>query len=323
LHLSGKGVKISIINAAEEAEMKKIGVTIFIILMLFFSGWAEAEPEIKIFVSIPPQAWIVGQVGGDLVQVSVLVGPGQSPATYEPTPRQMARLSEADVYFRIGVPFEKAWIDKIRHNNPDLKIVDLRQGIQLRQMESHRHEGHGHHEAHGGQEGHEHSGEHREGKDPHIWLDPLNAKRMAETVCQTLVEILPSQKQLFQTHLEKAQAELESVHQKVSELLAPFQGRKFMVFHPAWGYFADRYGLEQVAVEIEGKEPSARELVRVSEQAKAEGLDFIVVQKQFSTKTARMVADSIGGEVLQLDPLSEDYAENLIHIADTLSKELK
>jgi zinc transport system substrate-binding protein len=279
----------------------------FCFALLSYPSFGE---PISVFTSILPSSYLVERIGGDAVQVSTLVEPGQSPETYEPTPRQMALLSGSQLYFRIGVPFENVWMDKIASMNPKKKVVDLRQGIALREIEGHRQE---EGEAPSLEAGHE---EH--GKDPHLWLSLRNASIMAETIAGALEQCTPELKEQFQKNLTGLLAEMKQADDDVQRLLAPFQGRRFMVFHPAWGYFADDYGLEQIPIEIEGKSPNARALARMIDQAKAENVRVIFVQKQFSTVSAEAVAKAIGGKVVAMDPLSPDYVNNFRRIAQTL-----
>ena len=259
-----------------------------------------AEPTGKplVFVSILPQAEFVQRVGGERVDVAVLLPPGQSPATYEPSPRQMTKLGRAQVYFRIGVPFERALLRKIASAMPKLNIVDTSQGIKLRRMAA----------------GHDH--EHGAGAaDPHTWLDPKLVKIQAGTIAHALTALAPAHAAEFERNLQSFQAELDRLDAKIAATLAPLRGRELFVFHPAYGYFADAYGLKQVAVELEGKEPSARALGALIERAKARGVKVMFVQPQFSSKAAATVARAIGGAVVPMDPLARDYESNLESMA--------
>lgn len=294
--------------------MRAALIPMFFILtfsIMLFSRASFAAP-LSVFTSVLPSSYLVERIGGEAVQVSTLVEPGQSPETYEPTPRQMALLSGSQLYFRIGVPFENVWMDRIASMNPKMKVVDLRQGIALREIDGHRHEE--------GEESSLEAGHEEHGKDPHLWLSLRNASIMAKTIAGALEQCTPELKEQFQKNLTDLLAELKRVDDDVQRLLAPLQGRRFMVFHPAWGYFADDYGLEQVPIEIEGKSPNARALTRMIEQAKAENVRVIFVQKQFSTVSAEAVAKAIGGKVVAMDPLSPDYVINFRRIAQTLAE---
>jgi zinc transport system substrate-binding protein len=289
--------------------------------------------KIRAFVSILPQAYFVERVGGNRVQVSVMVGPGQSPHTYEATPRQMAELSEARLYFRIGVDFENVWMERVSKINPDMRVIDTRRGIELRPMKIHHHheEAHNDHEAkhhkHHRQDHHTaHESHHHEGtgmKDPHIWLSMRLVKIQAKTICEVLTEEDPSHRAYYEANLKAFQHDLGQLDREIARSLKDIKSRKFMVFHPAWGYFAHDYGLEQIPIEMEGKEPTAKDLIHAIEEAKEEGIKIIFVQKQFSKASAETVARAIGGRVVQIDPLARDYLSNMRQVADALVEALR
>lgn len=278
--------------------MKRIvRVSISIVLMLSLAGLVGAEEKkISAFVSILPQAEFVERVGGPHVDVQVLVGPGQSPATYEPGPQQMARLGEARVLFRIGTPFEKGFIDRVAGLYKDLEVVDTRRGVPLRYFER----------------------KGREVPDPHIWLDPSLVSIQAANICESLSRLLPEKRPVFEKNLASFQEDLSKVDRRIAKVLAPLKGSKFYVFHPAFGYFGDRYGLTQVAVEIEGKEPTPRQLAGLIQQAKDDGVKVIFVQPQYAKKHAETIAGEIGGAVVPINPLPRNYLENLENIAELL-----
>jgi len=267
----------------------------------------ESTGKPTVVVSIVPQAWLVDQVGGDHFDVSVLVRPGESPATYQPTDAQISHVMRAAVYFRIGVPFENGpWFDAIRASKR-LKIVDIREGVPLRKMAWHAH-------------GHRHDHDHHAGNDPHIWLSPRLLKIQARTVTKTLQELAPAHGKDFAANLKRLESRLDEVDNTIRSQLAPFGDKTFFVFHPAWGYFADDYGLRQVAIEIEGKEPSDRELTRLQQEARANGVRVLFVQPQISSRTAERVAAAIGGTVKKLDPLAADVSAGLQRAAAALAQ---
>lgn len=259
-------------------------------------------------VSILPQAEFLRRIGGSHIQPIVLVGPGQSPATFDPTLKQMTGLARARLYFRIGVAFEGRLVAKIQETYPDLQIIDTRQGIELRSIE----EG-------DDPEHHHHAGE----PDPHIWLNPRLVKTQSRTICDALKLADPDHAADFERNLGAFEADLDAVDARIAKRLAPVKGREFFVFHPAFGYFGDAYGLRQVAVEIGGKEPTARQLSALIERARKQNVKLILVQRQFATAGARAVADAIGGAVLVVDPLAEDYLDNLWRIASTIAELLE
>jgi zinc transport system substrate-binding protein len=243
-------------------------------------------------VSILPQAYFVERVGGEHVTTEVLVQPGHSPATYEPTPKQMVALAESQIFFRIGVPFENVLIPKIQANAPTLKVVDTRQGITLL------------------------------GRDPHIWLDPTLVAVQAGTIAEALAGLDPNRQAVYRQNLMAFQADLERLDSRIAAALAPVRGQEFFVFHPAYGYFAKRYGLTQVPIEVEGKEPSARQLAEVIERAKRQNVRVIFVQPQFSVQSAEAVAKAIGGAVVALDPLPRNYLAELDGLARKIQEGL-
>ncbi len=292
------------------------------------TGGANTRSRLHVFVSILPQAYFVERVGGDRVVTDVLVGPGQSPATYCPSPRQMAALERADVYFTIGVPFEQTLMRKIRASLPELRVVDSRRGVTLRWMapaDHHDHaepgagtSAHGDEQASGGGASSGPAGT----PDPHVWLDPQRVKIIAQNMCEALCSLDPAGATTYRRNLAAFQGDLDLLTARIRALLAPFRGRAFYVFHPAYGYFADAFGLRQVAVEVEGKRPSPRRLERLIEQARADRVRVVVVQPQFATGTAEVIAREIGGEVVPIDPLARDYVKNLDAMAAKIAQAL-
>jgi len=272
--------------------------------------------KLKVVVSILPQAYFVERVGGDRVEVEVLVGPGQSPHSYELTPRQLEALSQAQVCFRIGIDFEETLVPRIERLFRQIRVVDTRVGVPLRgytPQEEHAELDHGEHH---GPTGRHPSPTTRVGRpDPHIWLSPPLVKIQARTICSTLCELDPEHADQYRKNLAEFEADLDRVHARIVDALAPLRGQAIFVYHPAFGYFADTYGLRQIPVEIEGKEPTAKQLASLIERARAAGAKVIFVQPQFPKKAAEAVAEAIGGVVVPLDDLSRDYLRNLEEIA--------
>ena len=271
------------------------------LLLLFFSLQALAGDKPLVVVSVLPQKTFVENVAGDLVQIEVMVGKGFNPATYQPSPRQIARLSKAVLYVRAGMPFEQSWLPRFTTVNRSMKILDMREGLEL--LPAHTHHGHGHHD-------HEF--------DPHIWTDPKLVKLHAQKLRDALGELFPNSKALLNENHDKFTARLDTLDQELKTTLAPLKGRSFLVYHPAWSYFAQRYGLHQIAVEQEGKEPNPRSLAKLIEQAKQAGIRTILVQPQHSSATARVLADAIGARIVQVDPLEEDIFSALPKLAAAL-----
>ena len=316
--------------------MKYNSNTIFLGVIAAFLGLmtGSESPEtgkLRVFVSILPQKFIVERIGRDRVEVSVMTGPGQSPATYEPLPQQMIDLAEAAVYFRIGIPFEQAWMTKIQSINPGMKIIDTRNGITLREMDSFNEIQHiiekGLSSVESQNHDHKHDkkgGSHNHGaKDPHVWLNPESMKIQANTVFETLTGLDKENKAYYKSNLDTLREELDLLNAELERAFVSLTEKKMMVFHPAWGYFADRFGLVQIPIEIEGKEPGPGQLSKIIEFAKNENIRVIFVQSQFSTKSAEVMAKEINGAVVTIDPLAENYIDNLRNAAKTIIRNIK
>jgi zinc transport system substrate-binding protein len=274
------------------------------------------QTKLTVFVSILPQAFFLDRIGGEHVDIGVFVGEGQSPHTYEPTPRQMAKLASAKAYFAIGVPFEKSVLRKIRQSHKNLVVVETQKGIALRYLAGHDHD-------HGNGRGGEHEAKSHKTPDPHLWMDPKLAKIQARNISDALCRLDPVHKQDYTENLKAFQADLDRVDARISRSLAPFKGRRMYVFHPAFGYFADSYGLVQTPIEIEGKEPGAKQLASLIERAKRDRVKVIFVQPQFSMKSAGIIAKGIGGVVVPMNPLARDYLANLEKIASAVERGLR
>ena len=287
----------------------KTGLFIVVLTQLLFftdNGWTEPIP---VFVSILPQKYFVERIGGEQVKVEVMVNPGESPATFNPNPKKMSLLSQAKLYFSIGVPFETIWIDRIQSIHSNLQFVPL------------------HDEAHdksGTDQGHGHPSRHSHGSsDPHIWTSPAKVKLMAKKIKETLVRAEPQKEKYFEANLRAFHNDLDALDRDIREILARSDNHRFLVFHPAWSYFAEDYGLEQISIEDGGKEPGARTLQKIIEKGKKLGIKVIFVQKQFSLSIAKKIAKMIGATVREMDPLAEDYLENMRLTATAISGALQ
>lgn len=302
----------------------------FLLLWLSLSlpALALAEP-LRVFASVLPIQTFVQKIGGEHVDARVMVRAGFSPHTYDPTPQQISALAGAALYVRTGVPFEKAWMERIRAANPGMALLDARAGISLREVEAHDHDEDGH-EAEHRQASDPHQGEHHahgeereQGLDPHVWTSPRLAIHMAGRIRDKLSELAPEHAAAFTRHHAALVAELEALDAELHRLLDPLPSRKFMVFHPAWGYFADRYHLTQVAIEHEGKAPGARGLAALIDQAKQEKIRVVFVQPQFDRRQAQQVARAINGAVVAVDPLAADYIANMRAVGRQFSQALQ
>lgn len=285
------------------------------------SAASDATP--RVFVGIPPQQYLVDRIGGTHVTTEVLVAPGQSPHSFDATPRQMVALAESRAYFAIGLQFERELITKIRELNPDLTIVDMGRGVPRRPIEGDEDDpasgdtgsepGAAEHGV--SANGHEHGRAAGGLTDPHIWLAPRPLAIEAENAAEALVALDPAHAADYRANLDALLADLNDLDRELAGALAPVRGKTVYVFHPALGYFTDAYGLKQVAVETGGSEPGARDLARLVEAAGRDGVRVIFVQPEFATKSAEAVAREIGGAVVPIDPLAYDVVANLRTVA--------
>jgi zinc transport system substrate-binding protein len=289
----------------------------FACMFLFHCGKENAASSaMPLFVSILPQKSIVEKVGGTFVDVSVMVQPGSSPHSYEPRPVQMTALSKARAYFSIGLEFEKVWLPKFSGLNSAMSIIPMDSGIAKRPLDM----------------GCEHGGNpardrpdyaQHAGFDPHIWLSPELLKKQGMTVCEALCRIDPVHSSMYLANRTSFVSELTVLQDSIRTILnvkdSLQQHKTFMVFHPSWGYFADEFHLRQVAIEIEGKEPSAKQLQMIMETARSAGVRTIFVQPQFSQRSADIIARQLGGRVKIADDLAADVCGNLLAFAKALA----
>ncbi len=292
---------------------------IFLVLLVFSSIVMAKE----VTVSILPQKYFVEKIAKDKIKVNVMVKPGASPATYEPKTSQMKLLSKSDAYFAIDVPFEKVWLDKFKAANKNMIVVDTDEGIEKQEIQAHHHEETNHNEEKKADKEHEEEGHNHEGLDPHIWLDPVLVKIQAKNIYDTLVKIDSVNKEFYTKNYKDFLNELENLNQILNEILKNDQNKAFMVFHPSWGYFAKRYDLKQIAIEIEGKEPKPAQLVELIDEAKENDIKIVFVAPQFSKKGANTISKSIDATVTAIDPLSEDWSNNLIKVAKEIANSYK
>jgi len=267
-----------------------------------------ATDRLRVFVTVEPQAYLVERIGGPHVAVEVLAGAGQDPHTFEPTPRQVLSLAKARLYLHVGMPFESRLVEKISESHAQLTVVDMARGIErhtaTEPCTDHDDADHHHHAA---------------APDPHVWLSPPLAKVLAANAAEALKQTDPEHAEDYEKNLKVLCDELDALHEKIAEMLEPYRGQSFYVFHPALGHFGETYGLTQRAVEFEGKQPTSRQLQALVERAKAEQVRVVFVQPQFDRRTADVFAEMIGGTTVSIDPLAKDVLKNL----DTAAKEIR
>ncbi|MFC2146896.1 metal ABC transporter solute-binding protein, Zn/Mn family, partial [Acidobacteriota bacterium] len=218
-------------------------------------------------------------------------------------------LSLSKLYFRIGhIPFENAWMKNIAANNPHMKIIDTSVGVDLIET---------------GEDEHHRNHHHHTGINPHIWLSPHAVKIQAKHILDAVLEIDKQNREFYKENYRLFLLDIDRLDREIKALLEKCTGKKFMVFHPAWSYFARDYGLEQLPIELEGKAPSPADMKKIIDIARKENIRIIFVQEQFDTNSARAVAAEIGGRVVKIDPLALDWLANMKKIAQTLSDTLK
>ncbi len=257
------------------------------------------EGPTPVFVSIPPLRFIAEKIGGDRVTVTALVRPGANPHTFEPLPDQMAGLSSATLFFLAGDPSELAWRDKVRGSYPGLTFIETGAAVIKRPAD--------------GEE------EHHGGVDPHIWLAPKLLSIQARSMAAVFMTADKPNAAYYKERLDAFTGAMDALDGRIKELLAPYKGRSFIVFHPSWGYFADAYGLKQVPIEMAGKEPGARHLAAVTDIVRREKVSAIFVAPQFPVREAQAIAGATGAKVVTIDPLAEDVEKNLSTVAEALA----
>jgi len=277
---------------------------IALIALLTACGSSKKEASGPVIaVSILPQQYLLKNIVDSLAEVQVLVPPGANPATWEATPSEMRALGDAMIYYRIGhIGFEKAWIEDIMDLNPELKIIDLSSTLELRSMD-YRHGEHSH-----------------TGIDPHTWMTAENMEIMARQIYGDMSMLFPEHKDRIRKNYAALLTEIKQSGRYARETLAAPKGRSFLIFHPSLGYFADAYGLEQIAIEYEGKEPSPAHLKKIVKQAKEKNIHTIFVQKEFDIRNAEIIADEIGAKIVIIDPLSEDWPGAMEKLVNSLNK---
>jgi zinc transport system substrate-binding protein len=288
-----------------------------LIISLHATGVQEETPPdtISIYVSILPQVYFVEKIGGERVKVRELVPAGREPHVFEPGPKQMTELSKTDMYFTIGLPFEKILLPKIRTSFTNLQIVHTEKGITYRQM---KHD----HVSHDDDTDHEDEAE-TGSVDPHIWLGISEVKIQLKNILSALIAFDPHGKAYYESNYALFIQEIDLLYARLKKTLEPLKEKRFFVYHPAFGYFADEFGLEQFPIEIEGKEPGARQLTRIIDMVKKEKVKVIFVQQQFSRRNATIIAEHTGCVVIPIDPLKKEWLENMEEIAAKLEKGLK
>jgi zinc transport system substrate-binding protein len=261
----------------------------------------------NVVVSIAPLQTFVEKIGGDKIETTVMVPEGSSPHTYEPKPSQMKEITQAQIYFAIEVEFEKVWLEKFKNQNKNLIVSDVARDINKSSITEHHED--------------KDEAEHAHGTlDPHIWVDPINVKHIAQNIYTTLSQVDANNSEYYKKNLENYIKEIDALDSQIKEILKDVpKGATFMVFHPAWGYFAKRYQLTQLAVEVEGKAPKMKALIKLIKIAKKEKVHAIFTQPEFSDKSAQLIANNLGISVIKTSPLAKDWSKNLLNLAKAIA----
>ncbi|VAW24069.1 Zinc ABC transporter, substrate-binding protein ZnuA [hydrothermal vent metagenome] len=286
----------------------KMNRNIWLLLMLAFLGSCrpgkKAGEKDVITVSILPQKTFIEKIAGDDFKVNVLIPPGASPATYTLLPAQLKDISRSIAWFRIGhIGFEYSWKDKISQVNRNMRICDLSEGLDLITS--------GKGGNHGGV---------MHGVNPHTWLSPADVKKMAKRIRDVLSELNPDGAQKYQAGYLTFTKEIDRLNMQIKALLKDYKGGTIITFHPSFSYFARDYGLNQVSLEADGKEPTPKHIKEVVDLARAKNIKVIYIQAEFDSSHARLFANEIDGRVVQLSPLDPDWANNLLNMAKIMKE---
>jgi len=283
------------------------------LFLIFILSGTYLFANINVIVSILPQQTFLKAIGGEKVNATLMVQPGNSPHTYEPKPSQMKSVSNADLYLAIDVEFEDVWLPKFQNLNPKMQIIDIAESVpkismhtsEVKSNEKESHDAHAHH---------------HEGDDPHIWTAPHNVKIIAQNIYEALIKVDTKNKTYYLANLKIFLQDIEKTHLEIEKVLSTLkESRTFMVFHPSWGYFAKAYDLKQVAVEVEGKSPTPKALIRIMKEAREEKIHAIFTQPEFSDASAKIIAKELNIPVLKVSSLAPNWSENLLSIAKAIA----
>lgn len=259
-------------------------------------AYGAAEPTV--LVSVAPHKYFVERIANGTVKVQVLVPTGASSHTFEPTPKQMLAASQADIWFMVGEGFEPRLADALKTHNPAMQFVNMREGVDMIRSEGscpHCHDANMH--------------------DMHIWLSPKEAKVQARTIAKALEERYPDHRAEYEQALAAFLVDLDALDAEIRQLFTHPHPHVVMVQHPAYAYFVRDYGLEQLPIEFEGKDPTPKQMTKIVEKARKDRIKKIYTQPQYSSKGARLIANQLGAQVVELDPYSEYYMESMRTIA--------
>lgn len=274
------------------------------LLLSFVLAIPVFSANLTVAVSLQPYSNVVKEIGGNEVQVVAMLPPGADPHTFEPKPASLREFAKATVYFSDGSGMDAAWLPRFKGVNKNVNVISLAQGITWLEEDEHHHEGEVHHDAH-------HDGD--EEMDPHLWTSPVQMMLIAENVCQALMSLDVAHRDLYRKRTDDLKSRLGNLDMELRQSIdkLPANGRSFIVFHPAYGYFARDYGMKQLTVEVDGKEPKPRDLANLVKTGKSNNVHIVFVQPQFSKRAAATLAKELQASILDTDPLSYDYEGNI------------
>ncbi len=284
---------------------------IFLLLITFTliscgSNEKSEESNPALSVSILPQKYFVEQIAGDMFTINVMIPPGASPATYEPSSAQLIALTETDLYMKMGYTgFEISWMEKLISINKTMKVVDLSEGVDLI-MEKHQH----------------HGGDHIGSVDPHIWLSPKNAKIISENILLALSDVYPENEAVFNRNYQTLLTQLDSLDRFIEHEMSGLKKRSFITYHPSLSYFSRDYNLNQYPMELEGKTPSSAYLKELVDLGKSENIEIIFLQMQFDQHNAEVIAKELGAEIVQINPLDPEWYKQMLFICSKITEKL-
>lgn len=285
-----------------------------VLLLLFCLALPSLAADLTVAVSLQPYSSVVHEIGGEQVNVVSMVPAGSDPHTFEPKPASLKEFAKATVYFSDGSGMDAAWLPRFKGVNKNVNVISLSQGISWMEEDEHHH--------HEGEEHHPEGEKDEDELDPHLWTSPVQMMQIAENVCEALMSLDAAHKDLYRKRandlifrLKKLDVELRQTVKKL-----PANGRTFIVFHPAYGYFARDYGMKQLTVEVAGKEPKPRDLANLIKTGKANNVHIVFVQPQFSKRAAATIAKELNAKILDTDPLAYDYEGNIRALLKSISQ---
>jgi zinc transport system substrate-binding protein len=284
-------------------DMKYILILISIIAIISCNSNTSKNDKKILSVSIYPQKYFIEQLAGDLFEVNVLIPSGASPATYEPTPKQLTEISKSEIYFQIGeLIFEKVWLSNFQNNNKKLKVINLSENIVFEESI----------------DDHSHSHSHKHSVDPHIWMSAKKTQIIIDNLYNSLVKNYPEYTDTFNVNYNKLKEAISNVDRLFINKTQELKQKNFLIFHPALTYLANDYGLTQISIEFEGKEPSPVHLKKIIEKARNLEIKTIFVQKEFNKENAQAIAKEINAQIVEIDPLGYDWKKTMIDILNKL-----